>query len=335
MNDIGQKSIIIYQSSDGKTTVEVNLQKDTVWLNQKQMGILFDKNYKTISRHINNIYRQGELERDSTVSYFETVRNEGGRKVVRNLEFYNLDMIISVGYRVNSKCGTQFRIWATNVLKDHLINGYSICRKRLENQTEKIKELSNTISFIEDVVKEKQLTSNEAEGLFNVVSDYIKALDFLDDYDHQRLKVSKDLTKKLIRKLDYEEITKAINELKKYFRNKGEQVELFGVEKDQSLKSSISTIYQTFDDKDLYPSVEEKAANLLYFLIKNHSFVDGNKRIAAFIFIWFLKLNGILYKESYLKRISDDTLVALCLLVAQSKPEEKDLITKIIVKLIC
>ncbi|MCF7794603.1 MAG: virulence RhuM family protein [Candidatus Cloacimonetes bacterium] len=255
MNDFDQKDVIIYQSSDGKTSVEVNLRKETVWLNQKQMGILFDKNYKTISRHINNIFKQGELERDSTVSYFETVQNEGGRKVVRKLEFYNLDMIISVGYRVNSKRGTQFRIWATNVLKDHLINGYSIYRQRLENQTEKIKELNNTILLIEDVVKQKQLTTNEAKGLIFVVSDYIRALDILDDYDHQRLELSSRLSKNLIRKLDYNEITKAINELRNYFRNKGEKVELFGVEKDQSLKSSISAIYQTFDGKDLYPLI--------------------------------------------------------------------------------
>jgi prophage maintenance system killer protein len=329
-----QKDIIMFQTKDGTTSLEVNLKEDTVWLNQKQMGNLFDKDIRTISEHIKNIYQEGELLKSPTIRKFRIVQNEGGRNIQRNIDYYNLDVIISVGYRVKSHRGTQFRIWATKVLKDHIIKGYSIYQKRFREQSSKIRELQRTVKLIESITMEKDLSKDEAAGLINVVTDYIYALDLLDDYDHQRIRIKKRLTRELKSEIRYEDVLKIIENLRNYFKDKGEKVNLFGKEKDHSLKSSISTIFQTFDGKDLYPSVEEKAANLLYFLIKNHSFVDGNKRIAAFMFIWFLKINDILYKENYIKRISDNTLVALCLMVAESNPKDKDTIIKVIINLI-
>ena len=329
-----QKDIKIFRTKDGTTSLEVSLKKDTVWLTLNQISELFQRDKSVISRHIRNTYKTNELKRFSTVAKFATVQIEGNRKITRKLEYFNFDMIISVGYRVNSKRGTQFRIWATKVLKDHIIKGYSIYQKRFQEQSNKIKELKRTVKLIESITTEKDLSKDEAAGLINVVTDYIYALDLLDDYDHQRIKIKKGLTKGLKSGIRYEDVLEIVKNLRNYFREKGEKVELFGKEKDNSLKSSISAIFQTFDSEELYPSVEEKAANLLYFLIKNHSFVDGNKRIAAFIFIWFLKINDILYKENYLKRISDNTLVALCLMVAESNPEEKYIIVKMIVNLI-
>jgi len=329
-----QKDIIIYKTEDGQTSLEVSLKKDTVWLTLNQISELFQRDKSVISRHIGNIYKTDELKKSSTVANYATVQIEGNRKITRKLEYFNLDMIISVGYRVNSKRGTQFRIWATKVLKDHIVKGYSIYQKRFQEQSNKIRELKRTVKLIESITTKKDLSSDEAAGLINVVTDYIYALDLLDDYDHQRIKIKKGLTKELKSGIRYEDVLEIVQTLRNYFRGKGEKVELFGKEKDHSLKSSISAIFQTFDGKELYPSVEEKAANLLYFLIKNHSFVDGNKRIAAFIFIWFLKINDILYKENYIKRISDNTLVALCLMVAESNPKDKDIIVKMIVNLI-
>ena len=323
-----ENEIIIYTTEDGKETFEVNLKEETVWLSQRQMAELFEKDVRTINEHIGNIYKEKELYKDSTIRKFRIVQKEGNRLVERERHCYNLDVIISVGYRVNSKRGTQFRIWATNVLKNHLIQGYSINQKRLQENQAKIKELQKTARMIERLLLQKNLESVEATGLLQVILDYQKALHLLDEYDHQELQI-KEITTQEKFKLTYEKARKELSILKGYYSSG-----LFGLEKDQSFSGSIGAIYQSFNGKEVYPSIEEKAAHLLYFVVKNHSFVDGNKRIAASLFIWFLNENGILYKEDGSKRIADNTLVALSLLIAESKPEEKDIMIKVIVNLI-
>lgn len=241
---------------------------------------------------------------------------------------YNLDLIIFVGYRVNSKRGTQFRIWATNILKNHLIQGYTINQKRLQESQAKIKELQKTSRMVERLLLQKNLESTEATGLLQVILDYQKALHLLDEYDYQELEI-KEVTTQERFKLTHEKARKELSKLKGHYTSG-----LFGLEKDQSFASSIGAIYQSFDGKEVYPSIEEKAAHLLYFVVKNHSFVDGNKRIAASLFLWFLNENGILYKEDGSKRIADNALVALTLLIAESLSEEKDIMIKVIVNLI-
>jgi len=323
-----ENEIIIYTTEDGKETFEVNLKEETVWLSQKQMANLFEKDSDTIGLHIKNIFSTNELDEQSTTEESSVVQLEGKREVRRKIKFYNLDVIISVGYRVNSKRGTQFRIWATNVLKNHLIQGYSINQKRLQENQAKIQELQKTASMIERLLLQKNLESPEATGLLQVILDYQKALHLLDEYDHQELQI-KEITTQERFKLTYEKARQELQNLKDYYTTG-----LFGLEKDQSFSGSIGAIYQSFDGKEVYPSIEEKAAHLLYFVTKNHSFVDGNKRIAASLFIWFLNENGILYKEDGSKRIADNALVALTLLIAESKPEEKDIMVKVIVNLI-
>lgn len=322
MKQKSEGEILIYKSKDGKSGIEVSLKEETVWLSQKQMSELFGKNIMTINEHIRNVFKEGELDRKATIRDFLTVQKEGKRIVSRNIEHYNLDLIISVGYRVNSKQGTQFRIWATGVLKQHLIKGFTINERRL-------KELQQTVKLISQVAANKNLSNDEATGLLRVVGDYSYALDILDKYDHEQLEI-KHTSRKEIFKIDYEEAINAIFKLKQKFKSS----DLFGKEKDNSFKSSLQTIYQTYDKKELYPSIEEKASNLLYFIIKNHSFSDGNKRIAAFVFIWFLERNKILYHENGSKRIADNALVALCLMIAESKAEEKEIIVKVVVNLI-
>jgi prophage maintenance system killer protein len=323
-----KNEIIIYTTEDGKETFEVNLKEETVWLSQRQMAELFEKDVRTINEHIGNIYKEKELHKDSTIRKFRIVQKEGNRLVERGRSCYNLDVIISVGYRVNSKRGTQFRIWATNVLKNHLIQGYSINQKRLQENQAKIKELQKTARMIERLLLQKNLESTEATGLLQVILDYQKALHLLDEYDHQELQI-KEITTQEKFKLTYEKARKELSKLKGHYTSG-----LFGLEKDQSFSGSIGAIYQSFDGKEVYPSIEEKAAHLLYFVVKNHSFVDGNKRIAASLFIWFLNENGILYQEDGSKRIADNALVALTLLIAESQPEEKDIMIKVIVNLI-
>ena len=247
--------------------------------------------------------------------------------------FYQLDMIISVGYRVNSKRGTQFRIWASQVLKDHLIKGYSINEKRLREQNSRLAELQQKVNLMGRVIRGRALDKSEAAGLLNVITDYSYALSLLDQYDHQELKIHKT-TRKKHSIITYEEARKAVDTLGEQSRKKGQPSGWFGKEKDKSFKGSLGAIYQTFDGKEVYPSVEEKAAHLLYFIVKNHSFVDGNKRIGAFLFVWFLDINGILYTEDGKKRLGDNALVALTLIIAKSRPKDKDIITKVIINLI-
>ena len=324
-----KSEILIYRSEDKSNEIQVRLEGETIWLSQRQMSKLFEKDSDTIGLHLKNIYNTGELEERSTTEYSSVVQTEGKRQVRRKLKLYNLDAIISVGYRVNSIRGTQFRIWANKVLREYLVKGYSVNQALLEKKNEKLKELQETVRIIRKSIGAKELSNEENKGLLDIVADYSYALDILDQYDYQTLKIS-DTTPRETYRLSYKEATEQIRNVRKAYGNS----ELFGREKDESFKSSIGTIYQTFDGKDLYPSVEEKAANLLYFVTKNHSFTDGNKRIAAFLFLYFLDRNGILYAETGRKRIADNALVALTLMIAVSKPEEKVTMISIIVNLI-
>ena len=326
---MNKSEIQIFTTKDGKTEIEVQLDNETVWLTQYQLESLFETNRTSINRHISNIYNSEELEEDLTCAIFAQVRKEGEREIKRNIKYYNLDLIIAVGYRVNSKRGTEFRIWANNILKDYLIKGFSINEKRLTKQNELLKELRESVKILGNIVSEKELTSGESLGLLKIISDYAFALDILDQYDYQTLKIEETSGKETYQ-LTYDEAIKQIRIVKQKYGNS----ELFGREKDNSFRSSVSTIYQTFDGKDLYPSIEEKAANLLYLVTKNHSFSDGNKRIAAFLFLYFLERNGILYDENGEKRIADNALVALTLMMAVSKTDEKETIVKIAVNLI-
>lgn len=319
--------IIIYQNKDNQVQIDVQFEQETLWLSQKRMAELFDKDSDTIGLHLRNIYTEGELNEMATTEFFTVVQKEGKRDVSRTIKFYNLDAIISVGYRVNSKRGTQFRQWATQHLKDFLVKGYAINEKRLEEAESKFQELKQAVKLLESVVSAKEITGDEAQGLLKVLSDYAFALDILDQYDHQTLKISETEDKEIF-KISYPEAIKAIEGLKTKFGGSN----LFGNEKDASFKSSLETIYQTFDGFDLYPSVQEKAAHLLYFVTKNHSFSDGNKRIAAFLFVWFLDRNKLLYHEEK-KVIDDNTLVALTLMIAESKPDDKDMMVKVIINL--
>jgi len=319
--------VVIYQSADGEASLDVRLEQETVWLNQKQMAELLDKDTDTIGLHIRNIYKEGELEPDATTEKSSVVQNEGGRKVRRTLKFYNLDVIISVGYRVKSQHGTQFRQWATKVLREHLVQGYTLNQQRLEEQTQKLAEMQQAVELLSRTLEQQQLVNDLGKDVLKVIADYAYALDLLDRYDHGTLNIEKtsDTTDFV---LDYKSANEIVLSMKGNFEG------LFGIEKDQGFKSAIGTIYQTFDGKELYPSAEEKAANLLYFIVKNHAFSDGNKRIAAALFIYFLNSNNILYRADGSKRLADNTLVALTLLIAESKPEEKDTIVKVVVNLI-
>jgi len=321
--------IIIYQTQDGKTLIDVRLEEDTIWLTQVQIVELFQSSKANISEHIKNIYSSGELGEGATVRNFRTVQKEGNRLINRDIAHYNLDMVISIGYRVNSLRGTQFRIWANSVLKEYLTRGYAVDRKKLQEQSQQLEDLKQTVKLLGNVIGNHELSSDEATGLLKVVTDYTYALDVLDQYDHQVLEIH-DTTKEELFQITYEEAMKAIQGLRDKFGGSS----LFGNEKDESFQGSLAAIYQTFDGQFVYPSVEEKAANLLYFVVKNHSFSDGNKRIAAFLFVWFLEKNHILYRPDGSKRLADNALVALTLMIAESKPEEKDMMVKVVVNLI-
>ncbi len=320
--------VIIYQSSDGQTELDVRLEGDTVWLSQAQMTRLFQRDRTVIGRHIANIYREGELDRDTSCAKIAHKVVNTGNDALQDYytTYYNLDVIISVGYRVKSLRGTQFRIWANRVLKEYLIQGYAINRNA---KVEQLEELKRTIAVMNDVLAAKTVTRDEAVGLLKVISDFAYGLDTLDRYDYQQLEIS-DTTSEERFRATYESAMEALQVLKGQFGAS----ELFAREKDGSFHSTMGAIYQTFGGRDLYPSVEEKAANLLYLTTKNHSFSDGNKRIAAFLFLWFLEKNGILYREDGSRLIDNNTLVALTLMIAESRTEEKDIMTKVVVNLI-
>ena len=322
-----QDQIVIYQTEDGQTQIDVRLENETVWLTQTQMAQLFKSSRTNVLEHIQHIYEDEELEKEATCRNFRQVRQEGKRTVNRTIIMYNLDMIISVGYRVNSKRGVKFRQWANKVIKDYLIKGYAI-NERIRH--EQIGELRQLVGMLGRTIQNQPVIStDETTALFEVVTDYTYALDTLDNYDYERLSIDKT-TKEEPFHATYENAMQAIDGLREKF---GGSV-LFGNEKDDSFKSSNGQIYQTFGGEELYPSVEEKAAMLLYLVTKNHSFSDGNKRIAATLFLWFLNNNGILYREDGSKRLADNTLVALTLMIAESKTEEKDVMVKVVVNLI-
>lgn len=313
--------IIIYQSEDGQTRIDVRLENDTVWLTTNQMALLFDREESNIRRHVINVFKEGELKRENNVQKIHVI---GVKKPV---PFYNLDVIISVGYRVKSKRGTAFRIWARKILKDYLIKGYAV---NDNIRREQIGELRQLVGILGRAIQSQPMMPTEdSQALFDVVTDYAYALDTLDNYDYERLVIEKTTQEERFH-ATYE---KAINEIEG-LRKKFGGSDLFGNEKDDSFKSSIGQIYQTFGGEELYPSIEEKAAMLLYLVTKNHSFSDGNKRIAATLFLWFLNNNRILYREDGTKRLADNTLVALTLMIAESKPEEKDVMVKVVVNLI-
>jgi prophage maintenance system killer protein len=292
------------------------------------MAVVFGVNSQAVTKHLKNIYREGELNKDSTCSKMEQVQKEGGRVVKRQVEAYNLDAMISVGYRISSKAGTRFRQWATRTLRAHIINGYTLNEKRLRSQTQKIKDLQETVRLLGNIVSLEDV-SIELKGIIRIVAEYSRALDILDDYDHQRLSVPKG-SRRLYYDLTYEEAKRLILAMKEKFAGS----DLVGQERDSSFKSSLGSINQTFGGKDVYPTVEEKAAHLLYFVTKNHSFVDGNKRIAAALFVCFLQGNRILLRKDGSKRIDDGALAALTLMIAASKPAEKDTMIKVLLNLL-
>ena len=330
MDNLNQTdSIVIYQTPDGETCIDVKFQDETVWLSQAQMAELFQKDRTVIGRHINNIFKEGELEESLVCAKFAHTKDYGRREgFTQRTEttLYNLDVIISVGYRVKSKRGTQFRIWANKILKQYLLQGYAI-NERIASQ--KFDELSQLVKVLGRTIQNQERLTEDSRSLLNVVVDYTYALDTLDRYDYQELTIEKT-TPRAAFHATYENAMEVIRQLHEKFGGSP----LFGNEKDDSFKSSIGQIYQTFGGEDLYPSVEEKAAMLLYLVTKNHSFSDGNKRIAATLFLWFLNGNCILYNEDGTKRIADNTLVALTLMIAESRTEEKDTMLKVIVNLI-
>jgi len=318
--------IVIYE--DGNVELKTTVENESIWLSQAQMGELFGKNKKTISEHIGNIFKEGELERNSVVRNFRTTASDGKEYSVMH---YNLDVIISVGYRVKSKWGTQFRIWATNILKEYLIKGYALNQKKLQQQ--KLEELNQTIKLIKQGLQNQELSTTEAKGFVEIVGNYAKSWALLQGYDEQSLEEVAQ-TKQQIFILDYDEAKEAIAELKKTLIAKGEATELFGQEKAGELKGNLLNIYQSFGGVGLLPSVENKASNLLYYIIKGHPFNDGNKRIGAYLFVLFLHKNGILHKPNGEPKINDNALASIALLVAQSDPIQKEIIIKLVMNML-
>ena len=319
--------IIIYKSSQGPE-IQVKLEKGTVWLDAHLIARLFEIDRTVVVKHINNIYKFNELNEKSTCAKIAQVAADGK---VRKMNLYNLDMIISVGYRVNSKRATDFRIWATKTLKNHLVKGYTLNKKRLLQTQNTLKDLQETISLLQEKAKHKMLAGQEQE-ILNLLANYSKTLTLLEQYDKQKLTISKKGKGKFI--IEHVHAKQIIEQIKQELIGKKEASDLFGKENDNKLKGILGNIYQTFDKKELYPSLEEKAAHLFYLIIKDHPFVDGNKRIASFLFVYFLDKNNYLYRITGEKKINDNALTALALLVAVSNPDEKDKLIKIITNLI-
>ena len=327
-NNINKGEIVIYQTPQKEVKIDVRLEKETVWLTQKQMALLFDKGIPTINEHIKNIFKEGELQENSVIRKFRITAADGK---TYETNFYNLDVIISVGYRVKSLRGTQFRIWATKTLKEHLIKGYTINEKRLLEAKEKFKELQTAISFLQQK-SQKELLSGQAGEILNLLSSYAKTLTLLGEYDKRKLKEIKGRKAKFV--LKHEKCERIISEIKRELITKKEASNLFGQETDERFGGIIKGLHQTFDRNELYPTIEEKAAHLLYFTIKDHPFVDGNKRIASFLFVYFLDKNAHLYKNNGEKKINDNALTALSLLIAISDPKDKDILIKITANLL-
>jgi prophage maintenance system killer protein len=315
--------IEIYQGTDGLTQIEVKFEEDTVWLNQKQLAELFGKDVRTISEHIKTIYKSQELEKNSTVRNFRIVQIEGKRNIERNIDHFNLDMIISVGYKVNSKQGIQFRQWATKRLKDYLIQGYAINENRLAQKEQEVQTLKDGIRILSRAIQQKEEDQN-----LDWLNHFAKGLELLDDYDHENLD-KKGLSKRKANYPDLSQYQEVIRSMKSEFESG-----VFGKEKDGSFESAIAQISKGFGEEDFYPTLEEKAATLLYLIVKNHGFVDGNKRIAAACFLFFLQHNDLLHTREGISIISNDALASLTLFIASSKPEEMDTVKKLVISVL-
>ena len=321
------QKVMLYHSDTGDLVVDVKLEEETVWLSQKQMGDLFGKDVRTINEHVKNIYKEGELESHPTFRNFRIVRKEGNREVSRSVDHYNLDMIISVGYRVNSKEGTKFRIWASSVLRDYLVKGYALNQKQLQNKG--LKEFERAVALIKETLETRELTTQEREGLLEIVTGYSNTWTLLQRYDSGELPhVQKGNNPTYV--LNYAEAEKAILELKKHLQAKDEASTLFVDEQEQLLKGVLGDLYQTFDGNEVYASVEEKAAHLLYFMIKDHPLVSENKQMACFLFVLFLAKNQYLLNEAGDRKFTDNTLVALALLIEASEEDQKDDILQLV-----
>ena len=326
-NNLPSGKIIIYTTSDGSVSIDTKLESDTIWLTQDMIVKLFESSKANISEHISNIFKDGELLKDSTVRKFRTVRKEGKRTVSRELEYYNLDMVIAVGYRVNSKIATKFRIWATNTLKEYLTNGYIINEKLLISQQQKIQTLQSSINILSRSLQNQIETVDEAKNIAKILDNFAAGLDLLDNFDHKTLDTKGTTEKKAI-KIPEKEYLSIIQKMKSASAS-----DVFANPKNKSFSSSINQIYQTFDGQDCYPTIEEKAAMLLYFITKNHSFSDGNKRIAACCFLYFLDKSNLLYKDN-LPIIDSATLFALTLLIAESNPSEMEVMKQIVISIL-
>ena len=324
--------IEIYQSSDKKIEIQVQFENETVWLTQAQIVDLFQTTKSNISEHSKHIFQEGELDREQTVRKFRTVRTEGKKKVSRILEHYNLDLILSIGYRVNSKRGTQFRQWATQRLKDHLIKGYTLNKKQLQHYGQNLQQLEQTIKLIQQG-NSAERTGSEVKGLLEIITQYTQSFILLNRFDNQVF-IEEKLNETITYEIDYNDSLKAIEELRKQLIKTKEASGLFGKQKDKNFQGILKSIVQTFDGEYLYKTIEDQAAHLLYFITKNHPFTDGNKRIGAFLFIWFLEKNKHRLKKTGEVKINDNGLTALALLIAQSNPNDKELMIGLIVNLI-
>lgn len=318
--------ILIYKAKDGSQEMEVILDNETVWLNQYQLSKLFSTDRTSVQKHIGNIFKTKELDEKQTCAKIAQVQKEGKKSVRREILHYNLDVIISLGYRINSKKGTQFRQWATQRLKEHLVNGYTINEKRLA-------QLEQAVKLIQLTGEAKELSATEAKGLLEIITNYTQAFILLNRFDSNEL-VPGELNENISYEIEYSEAVKAITTLKKQLVKKKEASALFGNERDGAFAGILNSVVQTFGGAYLYKSIEEQAAHLLYFVIKNHPFTDGNKRIGAFLFVWFLERNKHRFKKSGELKINDNALVALALLVAQSDPNDKELMISLVVNLI-
>lgn len=320
--------IIIYETSKKEVELKVRLEKESVWLSLDQMTILFGRDKSVISRHIKNVFSENELNKNSVVAKFATTAADGK---IYNVEYYNLDVIISVGYRVKSRHGVNFRIWATKTLKDYLLKGYAVNEKQILETKEKFHELQTVISFLQEKADKKQLKGQEKE-ILGLLAGYSKTLSILEQYDKEKLKKPKGKKARFI--LEYKNCLSVIAEIKKELIAKKEAADIFGMERDNGLESIVKNLYQTFGGKNLYKSLEEKAAHILYLIIKDHPFSDGNKRIGAFLFVYFLDKNNYLYRETGEKKINDNALTALALLIAESNPKDKEILIRIVINLI-
>ncbi len=325
--------IIIYEAPDKHLDIQVRLENETLWLSQRLMGELFEKDSDTIGLHIKNIFKEGELSEKVTTEFFSVVQTEGKRKVERNVMFYNLDIILSVGYRVSSKKGTQFRQWATQRLKDHLVKGYTLNEKRLNQVLQNMQQLEQAVKLIQQSGSSAELSATETKGLLEIITNYTHSFILLNQFDSNSL-TDKKLNENITYEIEYNEAVKAIEELKKQLIKKKEASALFGNQRDEGFESILNSIVQSFDGEYLYKSIEEQAAHLIYFVIKNHPFTDGNKRIGAFLFVWFLEKNKHRFKKTGELKINDNALVALAILVAQSNPDDKEIMVKLVINLI-